>query len=1107
VSATPPELGPGYVAERVLARGGMGVVWAGRDLVRGAPCAVKLLAIAQAPPDFVARFAREVTLAERLAGHPGLVLAHDSGVTPKGEPFCVMELVAGSPLDERLEEGLSRRVGVQVVRDVADAVAFAHAKGVIHRDLKPQNILCEALPGGALRARLLDLGVAKACDSQAQLTHTGDQLGSPSYMAPEQVTDSKRTDERTDVYGLGVTLWHVLTGQQPFQGETVGAILKAVATGALKRAHEVDPTVDRALSDACAKAMALDPASRWPSVTALRDALDAWLAASATRVVARADPQADVGRLVAGKYELVSPLGQGGHGVVWRAKQRLDGREVALKRILPARVGDPDARARFLREVATAQAFVHKHAVVVRDYGEEPDGALYLTMDLVAGETLAARAARLGGRLPPAEAVRLVVQLLEALGEAHAQGIVHRDLKAENVMVEETSAGPKAMVLDFGIAKALGDGARAGIGAEVTEAGRVVGTLSAMSPEQAAGEPVDARSDLWSVGALLYGLLAGRPPFQAESPQKHLWKLSTEAAPPLERLAPDVPLALCRVVHQALERDPARRPGSAGALRASLEVVLRDLSRQPPRSARLTPSTPRSGLTPSAPTPRPPAPGTTTSLSASLDPLLGPAPPPALGVGPGPAVAFGGVVLLLVVVIGALAFSGPGPTTPPRSTATTPPPTSTPRPPPPTSVVAVSLEPEDGAVVGRDRLDLRGRAGPGVRVVRVGDREARVAPDGSFVLPGLRLDPGENLVQVALDGDPGRTRTVRLVSDPDAPRLELEAPADGALVTSRLTVSGQAWDQTLVGVTVDGRAAALDQDGRFALEVDGLAPGGLDLERQVVVVASDRAGHATTVTRRVRRAEGEPEKASPLPPGLEPGPEPGTARCPKDGSLLVWVPPGSFVMGSPEDGGVRREVRLSRGCWLGRTEVTWAQYERFCAATGRVAPSRSVAPDGLVQVQAQDDHPVFDVTWADATDYADWAGLRLPTEAEWERAATGAGDRRWPWGDAAPEAAAANVAGRQDGFAFLAPVGSFPAGRSPYGALDLAGNVDEWVHDWFARQDDPEPAVDPRGPGRGAARVTKGGSWATPLAGCRGSGRTPQRPGYAGLHLGFRVAR
>ncbi len=276
----PPLLDGRFAIQGEVARGGMGVVYAGLDQATGARVAVKVLRnAARARPQDVERFRREAALGERLGQHPGIVAVRASGSLPSGVLYYVMDYVSGEPLDvvvDRVERGRA----VELVRDVARVVAFAHEHGVIHRDLKPHNVIVTA-DGGV---RLTDFGIAKAVDAVQGLTATGAVMGTPTYMPPEQVRDSKRVDPRSDVYGLSGILYFALTGRAPLElGDgNLRQALKRVLENDIVSPAELDPTIDPALDAICRRALAGDPADRPPSAAAFADELDAWLAGDRT---------------------------------------------------------------------------------------------------------------------------------------------------------------------------------------------------------------------------------------------------------------------------------------------------------------------------------------------------------------------------------------------------------------------------------------------------------------------------------------------------------------------------------------------------------------------------------------------------------------------------------------------------------------------------------------------------------------------------------------------------------------------------------------------------------------------------------------------------------
>ncbi len=272
---------------------------------------------------------------------------------------------------------------------------------------------------------------------------------------------------------------------------------------------------------------------------------------------------------------------------------------------------------------------------------------------------------------------------------------------------------------------------------------------------------------------------------------------------------------------------------------------------------------------------------------------------------------------------------------------------------------------------------------------------------------------------------------------------------------------------------------------------------------------SAREGTGQTRARSGRRAG--TRRIVKLPPGTRPGDEVGECVCKTDGSVLVFVPPGSFVMGSRQairvDGslphGPPHKVTLSRGYFIGKTPVTWRQYRSFCKQTGREPPTRVDFPD---VTKINDRHPAVNVSWYDARAYCQWAGLRLPSEAEWECAARGSDLRRFPWGADEPGAQHLNWAGHPlFGKRSTCQVGIFPAGASPSGCLDMAGNIAEWTG-CDGRTYRAESISDPVARGDAAEhRVVRGGSWNDPIEACQTTSRAVQKPLARWNWLGFRV--
>jgi serine/threonine protein kinase len=278
-----------------------------------------------------------------------------------------------------------------------------------------------------------------------------------------------------------------------------------------------------------------------------------------------------VGQVVADRYHITRKLGEGGMGQVYLAEHVKMGRRCAIKIMTPGTMADPEAISRFNREAANASRINHPNVCAIYDFGETPDGLIYLAMEYIEGKSLSAMLEE-NSALPPARAAEIVVQCAEALQVAHDLGIVHRDLKPDNIMVTTTRGRDLVKVVDFGIAKAIG-----GDGGEqkVTKTGFVVGTPEYMSPEQLSGDPVDGRSDLYSLGLVFYRMLTGATPFPADSQQETMIKRLTDDPLPLAQVKPEArfPAALQAVVDRVLARSPAARfPQAADFARAVREL-------------------------------------------------------------------------------------------------------------------------------------------------------------------------------------------------------------------------------------------------------------------------------------------------------------------------------------------------------------------------------------------------------------------------------------------------------------------------------------------------------------------------------------------------------
>ena len=280
-------------------------------------------------------------------------------------------------------------------------------------------------------------------------------------------------------------------------------------------------------------------------------------------------------RALVDRYEVERELGRGGMATIYLARDLKHARPVALK-VLHPELAASLGTERFLREIRIVSRLTHPHILPVHDSGAA-DGLLYFVMPYVDGESLRAHLTR-SGKLAPAEVIRIGREVASALDYAHRQGVVHRDVKPENVLLVDR----QAVVADFGIARAVGQAAQA---ERLTEAGIAVGTPAYISPEQAGGEDsVDGRSDVYSLGCVLYEMLAGEPPFHGRTAREVIMKHFAAAPRPLRELEPEAPLALCAAINRAMAKNPDERFVSAGDFAAALGDEV-PLAAAPSRSA------------------------------------------------------------------------------------------------------------------------------------------------------------------------------------------------------------------------------------------------------------------------------------------------------------------------------------------------------------------------------------------------------------------------------------------------------------------------------------------------------------------------------------------
>jgi serine/threonine protein kinase/tetratricopeptide (TPR) repeat protein len=559
-------LGERYEILKRLGEGGMGAVYKARDHELDRLVALKVIRPELAGhPDILRRFKQELILARQVT-HKNVVRIFDLG-SADGRKFITMDFIEGRDLKSILTERgrLPAAEVTPILQQVCQGLEAAHAEGVVHRDLKPQNIMVDA----AGRVWLMDFGLARSMEL-AGLTRTGVLMGTPDYMSPEQAR-AEKVDARSDLFSLGIIAYEMLSGELPFQGDTLMSKLLLRVQQKARPVTDLEPSVPAALAHVVNKCLEPDVTKRYQSVREILLDLGGNAAAGQTvapsQTMAGATEPISLQALVPGsqlgpRYRIEAVIGEGGMGKVYKAHDNDLDRTVALKLIRPEIARDSNSLQRFKQELLLASRISHRNILRIHDLGDV-DGVKFISMAYIQGMDLQDLIARTG-KLRIERVVNIAKQLASALEAAHAEGVVHRDLKPRNVLI---TVDDQAFVSDFGLAKSLDTEATA-----MTRAGEVLGTPRYMSPEQAESKPADHRSDLYSLGVILYEMATGEVPFSGESSLQVMFQ-HVQQAPRDPRLAnPEIPEYLASIILKCLEKDPAKRYQSATELLRDLET-------------------------------------------------------------------------------------------------------------------------------------------------------------------------------------------------------------------------------------------------------------------------------------------------------------------------------------------------------------------------------------------------------------------------------------------------------------------------------------------------------------------------------------------------------
>ncbi len=558
-AAAEAALGTRYRFERLIAANAERVLFRGQDRLLNRHVSVRLNFYSS--DTLRAWFLREAEALARL-DHPAIRHVYDAGEA--GEvAFRIGNWIEGEGLHEAVARGPRPIPDVhRMARDLLNGLEHAHARGIVVRRLVPPGLLVS--PGG--RATLTDL---RFCSHTLPVIPPTERPTGLRFMAPE-LREGGMGDPASDIYGAGAVLYYAITGVEPAEHPD-----EIVPPTQLRAAcpHALERVLIRALRAA--------PSKRYLSASEMLDdfASDAGAYPTATILEEAAQNTADsarqwekrLRRALGDDYELLSELGAGGFGRVYRVRDLHLERIVALKVLHPMLTQDPAGVERFRREAQLAARISHPHMVSIYEIGGRA-GLLWYAMEFVEGPNLAQLVER-QGPLAPDVVLQLLREALSALSHAHGTGLVHRDIKPENILLERSGS---VRITDFGLALALrGQGKWGGATSQS-------GTPRFASPEQLLGERVDGRSDLYSLAAVAYFALLGRPPFEGATPVQVLARQTTNEPPALRAERPDVGAEVEAVLRRALRAEVGARYPTAGEFLAALNRA----ARRDARSAR-----------------------------------------------------------------------------------------------------------------------------------------------------------------------------------------------------------------------------------------------------------------------------------------------------------------------------------------------------------------------------------------------------------------------------------------------------------------------------------------------------------------------------------------
>lgn len=772
---------------------------------------------------------------------------------------------------------------------------------------------------------------------------------------------------------------------------------------------------------------------------------------------------------VSDRYRIIKELGRGGMAIVFLAEDNRLERKVAIK-LLPQELSfDENFARRFMREAKISAQLMHPNIIQIHDVDTSGE-FYYYSMSYIEGVSLA-QIIKKSGQLNPQIMARLGVLVGFALQHAHDHGVIHRDIKPENILINKKR---QPIVVDFGIAKAQ-------TSAKLSQTGMFIGTPLYMSPEQIRGIEVDGRSDVYSLGCVLYELATGYAPFHGLDQTALLYKQVNEMPPPPESKNPSFPPALAEAIMQALAKDPADRPPSAAAF---AKMLHESLNGEPSGDKKPKAAPPQQASQAQDIAAQPSGAGKNDNQTVVMDNQEK------------DEADYGDNDVETVVSNGKL---GDTAVKAPEMRKTKKPSAQRKHTSKKDNRAIYALLAVVGVMAGIVGYLLLGRGEAPQPQASTAQQESRQ----EHVVSSEPASEGEGNSSDAADekASPEKQAPIRTASASTAQSHSEPAPltksTEKPAPVSKPEIPKQTPQST--GTT----AASVKEPVQQASAVT--EPSSVQTSRKPVAVTQqpDTKPLVSKPADTIKTPTPAAEREATSVPKQEPVKPVSKAR-------LAWinVPGGTFTMGDHK--GDMESQMMNKpvhrvtvsGFEMTRDEVTVGQYAVFLKATGHTEP-----PWWQTQLK-NPGRPVVFVSWDDASAFARWAGARLPTEAEWEYAArAGLSGSLYGWGNASPSGRANFGRNWEDGKGWVSALqvpGTFPPNR--LGLNDMHGNVWEWCSDWFGPYTD-KPVLNPTGAGSGAGHVVRGGAWNSSSRHIRCSVRGGRDAGYRGPHTGFRLAR